>query len=123
MAAKTIHTTTSNTGRDLIGALRQAKAMGLSETVIGNITNTGTIAKLRTALTTLKTAAHEADKNHWTHIIDLVNQAEDLGIITDADVDAGRDASSGSRFTALVTPIAARLDGISTSAPSDWQIK
>ena len=123
MAATTIHTTTSNTGADLISALRQAKALGLTEAAIGAITNSGTIAKLRTALTTLKSAAHETDKFHFTHIIDLLNQAEDLGIITDADVDAGRDASSGGRFTALVTPIAARLDGVAITGRSDYQVK
>jgi|DEB19_MinimDraft_3_1074340.scaffolds.fasta_scaffold12047_3 hypothetical protein len=122
MAALTLHNTLSNRGRDLIGALRLAITLGLTDTVIGTITNSGTIAKLRTVLVTLKSAAHEADKFHFDHILGLLDAATDDGIILDADVDAARDASSNARIAALLDPIAARLDGVTTARPSDFQI-
>lgn len=122
MAATTLHTTFSNRGRDLIGALRQAITLGLTDTVIGTITNTGTIAKLRTEMTTLQAVAHETDQFRWDKILGLLDAAENDGIITDADVDAARDASSGARVAALLDPIVARLDGVTTARPSDFQI-
>ena len=123
MAATLIHNTTSNFTRNLIGALFQAKALGLTEALIAAITSTGTIAKLRTVFTTLQAVAHETDQFRWDKIIAILDQAEDQSVIVNANVETARAAGSGVKFAALCTAIVARADGIvSTPAPSDFQI-
>lgn len=119
MAATYVQTTDSNYSRELINALNMAKILGLTETVIGAITSTGTRAKLRAKIAALTVS--DSDAQHIRHVLSVFDKAVTLSLFTDANVESARAASSGSRFTTLTAAIVARADGVVAGTTTDFQ--
>ncbi len=111
MAATAISNSDSNYSRELIAALLLAKKLGLTDGVVGAITSTGTMAKLRAKIAGLSVA--DSDLNHIRHILSVFDKANKVGCLTDANVETARAAGT---VASLLSSIAGRADGVSASA-------
>ena len=119
MAATLIQTTDSNYSRELINALNMAKILGLNEAVIGAITSTGTRAKLRAKIVALTVS--DTDAQNIRHVLSVYDKGVTMNLLTDANVESARAASSGSRFSTLTAAIVARADSIVAGTSTDFQ--
>jgi hypothetical protein len=104
MAASNIHETQKVYLEEGLAAIGAAEAFGLTDTVMGAITNPGTVDKLLTAIDGL--ALHETYNVRRPQITGAIDKLRDLGVLTDADVEAGRAASSA-RVAAMVAGLRA----------------
>lgn len=105
--------------QDLIAILNYLNAIptfGLSDTAINAITNSGTTAKLKTAIAAL--TLHAKHKHFQALAPKMIDRCVAMFTFTDAMVDTGRDVQGAGSYDAMIAAILSDsgVSGLSASA-------